>query len=163
MKIDKCKKLTKQQIKDEERAERKRRFYATVKWTPQVARMAQASLERSVHNRYVEFRERVGKKGSAIQYYSDTSSSSDSDDIARVCESPQKKGPVGNGADEDTSIIEEMLTTKAKQKFFPRPGSSLATKTNTVFAPDTMDIIPISGIDDNEGKRILENVTSHKS
>ena len=136
MKVSTSKKLTKQQIRDKERAERRNQFYARAKWTRDVAKMAAADLEQSVHDRYVKYAKRRQKTGRAYQYEDETSTSADSDDVARVCESPEKE----KDDQEEDGQLEKTAVEKAKKKFFPQQYTSSESKTYHVLAPDTMEV-----------------------
>ena len=147
MKEGQCKKLTKQDILDEERAERKRNYYATVKWTREVAKRAQANMEEGIQNKLYKYSKRFKKTGRKYQYEGDTSTSSDSDAIARVCESPEKK----DAKDEEPSLLAEKQTEKAKKRFFPFSQRKLDAQRYRVLAPDTMDPYLSTGNNNSEG------------
>ena len=136
MKEDKCKKLTKQEIVEQRIAARKSQYYSTTKWTRDVARRAHNDMLQAAHDRHVAFLQRVKRTGRVLQYEGDTSSSSDSDNVARVCESPEKKV----SHDVPGCSLEERQTEKAKKRFFPFRGTNSAPAKHEVLAPDTMEL-----------------------
>ena len=136
MREDKCKKLTKQEIVEERIAARRRNYYATTKWTAEVARRAQQDMLQRAHDRHVAFLQRVERTGRVLQYEGDTSTSSDSDNVAMVCESPEKK--VSQYV--PSCSLEEKETERAKKRFFPFSKTSSAPVQHEVLAPDTMEL-----------------------
>ena len=132
MKVEKPKKLTKQQIRKEESDARWKSFLEKAKWTPAVHKLAAARAESNRLDRYIAFKERW-RKG---DIYEDSDSSTASDEIARVCESPEKK----DKSEEQESNLEQKRTEAAKKRFFPAKPPVPHTKSFNILAPDTMEL-----------------------
>ena len=134
MKTAKCKKMSKQQILEAERSERRRKIREKAKWTRDFAKKMFASAESYRLGRYIAFKEAWAKGD--IYENSDTS---DEEAVARVCESPEKAS-----TSEDGKAIANLISRTAKRRFFPRSKSSALQERYEVLAPDTMDINTIA-------------------
>ena len=132
MKVDKPKKLTKKDIKEEERKEKLKKYFETAKWTPAVARLKQKLFESNWMDRHIAF-QKAWRSGDIYEGLSESDSSTDSE-VVRVCESPKKQE-----AAEGAASLADKRTKASQKRFFSKILEPEPQKCYVMLAPDTME------------------------